>query len=159
MPSFKTVRRVAFTAEEMFALVADVERYPEFLPLCESLVVRSRTVEPDGNTVILATMGIGYKAIRESFTTRVHLDPALRRIQVAHVDGPFRRLENTWAFHPQADASDVDFAIDYEFRSPVLGVLMGAVFESAFRRFAEAFETRAGVVYGQRPRPPDTIMG
>lgn len=152
MPRFKTVRRVPFTSEQMFALVADVERYPEFLPLCESLAVHSREPTAGGVETIVATMGIGYKSIRETFTTRVMLDPGARTIHVAHVNGPFRHLDNFWTFHPQGAASDVDFAIDYEFRSPVLGLLMGAVFESAFRRFSEAFETRAGAVYGRPGR-------
>ncbi len=151
MPSFKSVRLVPFTADEMFALVADVETYPQFLPLCESLVVHGRDRRDDGTTLITATMGIGYKAIREKFTTNVTLDPAARAIVVRHKNGPFRRLENCWQFVPRGEASsDVDFAIDYEFSSPVLGLLMGAVFDSAFRKFAEAFESRAGVVYGKR---------
>lgn len=158
MPSFKTVRPVPFTADEMFALVADVEKYPQFVPLCDSLVVRSNEPVEGGSRLVIATMGIGYKAIRESFTTRVSLDPAARAIIVRHMDGPFRRLENVWGFVPRGEAaSDVAFAIDYEFRSPVLGLLMGSVFETAFRRFAEAFEQRAGVVYGHRPPVPGSV--
>jgi coenzyme Q-binding protein COQ10 len=151
VPSFKSVRLVPFSADEMFALVADVEAYPQFLPLCESLLVHARDQRDDGTTLVTATMGIGYKAIRETFTTNVTIDTGARAIVVRHKNGPFRRLENIWRFVPRGDnASDVDFAIDYEFSSPVLGLLMGAVFDSAFRKFAEAFETRAGVVYGQR---------
>lgn len=152
MPSYKSVRPVPFSAAEMFALVADVEQYPQFLPLCENLSVLTREAGPDGTSTIVATMTIGYKAIRESFTTRVSLNPEHRSIIVRHQDGPFKRLENVWGFRPRGEAAcDVDFAIDYAFRSPVLGLLMGAVFESAFRRFAEAFEQRAAVVYGVRP--------
>ena len=160
VPSFKTVRHVPFTADEMFALVADVETYPQFVPLCESLVVRSREGEPPGS-LIVATMGIGYKAIRESFTTRVELDSAGRKILVTHVDGPFRKLENRWGFRPRADGAscDVDFAIDYEFRSPILAVLMGAVFDTAFRKFSDAFEERAGVVYGRRRPVAGPVSG
>lgn len=159
MPSFKTVRHVPFSADEMFALVADVEKYPQFLPLCESLVVKSREGDPPGS-LIVATMGIGYKAIRETFTTRVQLDAGARTIVVAHLDGPFRRLENRWSFAPRPDgSSDVTFDIDYEFRSPLLAVLMGSVFDTAFRRFAEAFETRAGVIYGRRRPVSGPIPG
>ena len=87
----------------------------------------------------------------ESAERLIRVDGGARAIVVRHKNGPFRRLENIWRFVPRGDnASDVDFAIDYEFSSPVLGLLMGAVFDSAFRKFAEAFETRAGVVYGQR---------
>ena len=157
MPRYSTRRRVAFTARQMFDLVADVERYPEFLPLCESLVVRSRD-DTGTDTVLVATMGIGYKAIRERFTTRVTLQPGQHTILVEYLDGPFRRLENRWRFvdapRPSQPAtgksvgSEVDFFIDYEFRSMALGLLMGAMFDTAFRRFADAFEARAGVVYG-----------
>jgi coenzyme Q-binding protein COQ10 len=152
VPRFNSVRPVPFSADEMFALVADVEKYPLFVPLCESLTVHGRESAPDGTGSITATMGIGYKAIREQFTTLVALDPAARAIVVRHKNGPFRRLENVWGFTPQGEQScDVHFAIDYEFSSPLLAVIMGAVFDKAFRRFAEAFEERATVVYGCRP--------
>lgn len=151
MPRFDNVRTVPFTADEMFALVADVEKYPLFVPLCESLVVHSREQQGDGTGLITATMGIGYKAIRETFTTTVTLDAAARKIVVRHKSGPFRHLENVWHFAPVGDtASEVRFAIDYEFSSPLLAVIMGAVFDTAFRKFAQAFEDRAGVVYGRR---------
>ncbi|MDX2309481.1 MAG: type II toxin-antitoxin system RatA family toxin [Hyphomicrobium sp.] len=150
MPSFRTTRRVPFTAAEMFVLVADVERYPEFVPLCESLTVTSRSGTTDDGEIV-ATMGIGYKAIRERFTTRVRLSKSENLIVVQHVDGPFRRLENRWTFRDVAGGSDVGFEIDYEFRSIPLGLIMGAVFDKAFRRFAEAFEERARAIYGARP--------
>lgn len=159
MPRFNTVRTVPFSAEDMFALVADVEKYPEFVPLCESLVVHSRDQAADGTTLITATMGIGYKAIRETFTTAVALDPAARTIAVRHKNGPFRKLENIWSFTPRDDQScDVQFSIDYEFSSPMLAVIMGAVFDKAFRRFAEAFEERATVVYDRRTIPSPRVM-
>jgi coenzyme Q-binding protein COQ10 len=151
VPRFQNIRTVPFSADEMFALVADVESYPLFVPLCESLVVHSREQRDDGTGHITATMGIGYKAIRETFTTRVDLDAANRTIVVRHQSGPFRRLENVWTFTPlNSTASDVRFAIDYEFSSPLLAVVMGAVFDTAFRKFAQAFEDRAGEVYGRR---------
>lgn len=149
MPQFSTQRLVPFTPEQMYRLVADVERYPEFLPLCESLVVRSRQHSAEVSTLV-ATMGIGYKAIREAFTTRVTLTPAEPKVLVEYLDGPFRHLENRWRFLPAPQGSVVDFFIVYEFRSPVLAVLMGALFDKAFHRFAEAFEVRAREVYGQR---------
>jgi coenzyme Q-binding protein COQ10 len=151
VPRFDNVRSVPFSADEMFALVADVETYPQFVPLCESLVVHTREQREDGTGLVTATMGIGYKAIREKFTTSVTLDPVGRSIVVRHKNGPFRRLENVWRFTPRGETScDVNFAIDYEFSSPLLAVVMGAVFDAAFRKFAEAFETRAGEVYGRR---------
>ena len=138
----------------MFDLVADVERYPEFLPLCTALRVLRRTAQgPDVETLV-AEMSIGYRAISERFTTKVTLDRAQRDIHVSYVDGPFRYLENRWEFRPDGpDGSGcaVRFAIDYEFRSMALGLVMGAMFDRAFRRFTEAFETRADRVYGRQP--------
>ena len=102
MPKFEATRRVAHTPDEMFALVADVEKYPQFLPLCESLTVRSRR-ERDGKTVLVADMSVGYKAIRETFTTQVLLKPAEKVIDVKYIDGPFRYLTNLWGFEPASD--------------------------------------------------------
>ena len=153
MPKFETTRRVPYTAQQMYQIVADVEAYPQFLPLCEGLHVESREVAA-GKTTIIATMSVGYKTIRESFRTRVTLTPADPAILVEYLDGPFKRLENRWRFLPTATGSDVHFFIDYEFRSVMLSVLMGALFEKAFRRFSEAFEDRARTVYGPvQPAP------
>ena len=149
MPRFETTRRVPYSAEQMFAVVADIEAYPQFLPMCESLKIMSR--QDDGVTShIVAAMGIGYKAIRETFTTRVVLSPSAAppRIDVAYIDGPFHHLDNRWRFVELESGSEVHFFIDYQFRSAMLGLVMGAVFEKAFRTFAEAFEDRARAVYG-----------
>lgn len=154
MPTFRTSRRVRHSADEMFDLVADVERYPDFLPLCQALKVRRRSTLPDGREQLLADMHIGYKAIRESFVSRVTLDRATRSIVVEYVDGPFRHMENRWRFVDLTPASGgspaestVEFHLDYEFKSRMFGMLMGSVFDAAFRRFAEAFEQRANSVY------------
>ena len=148
MPQYETVRRVRHSPEQMFALVADVERYPEFLPMCEALAIRSRR-ERDGVTLLVADMTVGYKAIRETFTSQVVLKPAESVIDVKYVDGPFKYLTNRWLFTPAvAGGSEIHFFIDYEFRSRILGALMGAMFDRAFRMFAEAFEKRADQVYG-----------
>lgn len=147
MPSFAIKRRVQFTPEQMFALVADVERYPEFLPLCEELKLRSRD-EKDDKTVLVATMVAGYKAIRESFTTRVTLLPKDHKVLVEYLDGPFRYLQNRWLFRPLPNGGcEIDFFIEYELKSMMLGMLVGALFDKAFRRFAEAFEERARQIY------------
>lgn len=157
MPSFETQRRVPFSAQQMYALVADVERYPEFLPLCTGLVVSSR--KPIGATgeELTARMSVGYKSIAESFITRVVLKPDDSRIDVTYLDGPFRHLDNRWRFidQPTTDgirSSLVDFYITYEFRSAMLGLLVGTMFDQAFRKFAEAFEQRARDVYGAPSR-------
>jgi coenzyme Q-binding protein COQ10 len=132
----------------MFDLVADVERYPEFVPLCESLRVRRRSQSGEGIETLVADMSVGYKAIRESFTSRVTLDRARLRIDVEYVDGPFRYLENRWIFRSASSGSEIDFHISYEFRNFALGLLMGAMFDRAFRKFTTAFEERAGEIYG-----------
>jgi coenzyme Q-binding protein COQ10 len=135
----------------MFDLVADVEHYPKFVPLCQGLRVRKRMEEGDKH-IIVADMTVAYKLIRETFTSRVTLDRANLQIVVEYLEGPFRRLNNRWNFRPAGDhACDVDFFISYEFRSRTLGLLMGAMFDAAFRRFASAFEERADQVYGKQP--------
>jgi coenzyme Q-binding protein COQ10 len=150
MPKFEATRRVAHTQEEMFALVADIETYPQFLPLCEALTVRSRK-ERDGRTILVADMSIGYKAIRETFTTQVLLNPAEHAIDVKYIDGPFKYLSNIWRFDSAEKGCEVHFFIDYEFKSRILGAVMGTMFDRAFRMFSEAFEKRADVIYGVKP--------
>jgi len=152
MPSFKTTRRVRHSAVEMFDLVADVERYPEFVPLCQSLRVRRRTNGAEGTEALLCDMQVGYRAIREKFTSRVTLDRPSLKVQVAYVEGPFSYLDNSWSFHdePESQNSRIEFFISYEFRSRILAALMGSMFDSAFRKFAQAFETRADTVYGRK---------
>ena len=131
----------------MFDLVADVERYPEFLPLCEALTVRSRK-ERDGKELLVADMTVGYKAIRETFATQVLLNRAERVIDVKYIDGPFKYLDNRWRFEEASGGGTVvNFFIDYEFKSRILGALMGSMFDRAFRMFAEAFEKRADKIY------------
>ncbi|MCB5177350.1 MULTISPECIES: type II toxin-antitoxin system RatA family toxin [Microvirga] len=152
MPTFRTTRPVRHSPDQMFALVADVERYPEFLPLCEDLRVLRKAQSGDGIETLVASMTVGYKAIRESFTSRVTLDHPRLKIAVEYVDGPFKYLENRWTFRQTPTGCDVEFYINYEFKSFALGLLMGSVFDKAFRKFAEAFEERAEVVYGE-PSP------
>jgi coenzyme Q-binding protein COQ10 len=147
MPKFETHRPVPHSPDQMFDLVADVERYPEFLPLCNGLVVRSRK-ERDGKTLLVADMTVGYKAIRETFTTQVLLNKPEHAIDVQYIDGPFKYLDNRWRFQPAADGGcTIDFYIDYEFKSRILGALMGSMFDRAFRMFTDAFENRAGKIY------------
>jgi coenzyme Q-binding protein COQ10 len=148
LPKFATNHRVAHSADDMFALVADIEAYPQFVPLCERLTVRGRQTE-GGREVLAADMTVGYRAIRETFTTRVVLDRAGNTILADYLDGPFRHLHSVWTFRPDgARTCTVGFSIDYEFRSRVLSALMGGVFDRAFRKFSSAFEERADRVYG-----------
>jgi coenzyme Q-binding protein COQ10 len=149
MPQFSNKRRVRHSAEKMFDLVADVERYPEFVPMCQSLKVRQRTQKPDGGEVIIADMTVSFQVVRETFTSRVTLDKPNLKILVEYLQGPFSKLENRWTFEAKSEsACDVGFFIAYEFKSRMLAVLMGAMFDAAFQRFAAAFEKRADAVYG-----------
>jgi coenzyme Q-binding protein COQ10 len=152
MPQFSTKRRVRHSAADMFNLVADVEHYPEFVPLCRSLRVRDRVRDVMGREVIVADMTVAYKLVRETFTSRVTLDRPKLDIFVEYLEGPFQKMNNRWSFRPAGDdACDVEFFISYEFRSRTLGLLMGAMFEAAFRRFSSAFERRADRVYSAQP--------
>ncbi|HEU5020135.1 MAG TPA: type II toxin-antitoxin system RatA family toxin [Pseudolabrys sp.] len=151
MPRFSTTRRVRHAASEMFDLVADVEKYPQFLPLCKAMRVRSRREQEDGTVVMVAEMTVAYKLVHQSFTSRATLDQQNLSIIVEYLDGPFKRMQNRWAFEAVGDdACDVEFFIDYEFKSRALSMLMGAMFDTAFRRFSAAFEQRADQVYGRR---------
>ena len=150
MPQFTSKRTVRHAAAEMFDLVADVERYPAFVPLCRALKVRKRLPQPDGVEVLVADMTVAYKLVRESFTSRVTLDRPRLQILVEYLEGPFSRMENRWTFSPTGEGvCEVTFFITYEFKSSVLGLLMGSMFDLAFRRFAAAFERRADEVYGR----------
>jgi coenzyme Q-binding protein COQ10 len=151
MPTFQTRHFVPYSPRQMYDLVADVERYPQFLPLVDGLKVLRRE-QQGATTVLTATMSVGYKAIHETFATRVTLKPDDLLIVAHYLDGPFRRLENRWQFpaatrNDQA-GTDIDFYITYEFKSMMLGMLVGAMFDQAFRKFTSAFEARARVVYG-----------
>ena len=151
MPSFSTKRRVRHSATEMFDLVADVEQYPKFVPLCSALKVRQRTLGGEGIETIVADMTVSFKLVRETFRSRVTLERPKLQIMVEYLQGPFSRMQNRWTFRPTGEEScDVEFFIDYEFKSRMLGVLMGSMFDVAFRRFASAFEQRADQVYGRK---------
>jgi coenzyme Q-binding protein COQ10 len=149
MPEFTTTRRLRHSAADMFDLVADVERYPEFVPLCSSLKVRRRIEGSEGVLILVADMTVAYKLIHESFVSRVTLDRPNLQILVEYLEGPFSRLENRWTFRPTGERTcEVRFFISYEFRSRMLGLLLGSMFDLAFRRFATAFEQRADKIYG-----------
>ena len=150
MTSFRSVRQVAHSPREMFDLVADVERYPEFVPLCEGLKVIRRTREGEAE-IVLASMTVAYKMLREEFTSAIRLNRPAGEIRVAYHDGPFKKLDNVWTFRPLGQGGcEVGFSIAYEFRSRMLQVVMGAVFDRAFRKFADAFEARADEVYSRK---------
>jgi coenzyme Q-binding protein COQ10 len=143
VPTHAEKRVVPYTPEQMFDLVAGIDRYPEFLPWCLASRVRSR----QGDTIV-ADLVIGFKMIRERYTSRVVLDRP-RRIDVEYLEGPLKRLTNHWLFLPhEAGGSVVDFYVDFEFRSRVLQSLIGVLFHEALRRLVAAFEERAKRLYG-----------
>ena len=151
MPELSTTRRVRHAASEMFDLVADVEHYPEFVPMCSGLKVRQRTPGGEGIEVIVADMTVSFKLVHETFRSRVTLDRPKLKILVEYLQGPFSRMQNRWSFVPAGEAAcDIEFFIDYEFKSRMLGALMGSMFDLAFRRFSSAFEQRADKVYGRK---------
>jgi coenzyme Q-binding protein COQ10 len=132
----------------MYKLIRDVEQYPQFLPLCEALVIKSRT-ENNGKEILIADMTVAYKIVRETYSSRVVLDDERRRVFVESITGPFHHLDNRWAIKEISEIScDVDFFIDYEFKSRPLQLLMGSMFDYAFHKFSDAFVARANEVYG-----------
>lgn len=144
----KTTTEVPYTARQMFDLVADIERYPEFLPWCSALRIVQEDVT-DGVGTMTADMVVAYKVFRERFRSRVTLDRPVGRVEAAYVDGPFRNLQNRWRFTDKpGGGSVVDFEIDFEFKNFLLQATAQAVFDMAFARMSEAFVTRAEEVYG-----------
>ena len=157
MPTHAEQRTVPFTCEQIYALVADVERYPEFLPWCVACRIRRY----EGPDAFIADLAIGFKMIRERFTSRVALGRP-HRIDVVYYEGPFRYLNNHWRFAADADGRCViDFFIDFEFRSRALQKAMGRLFNEAVQRMVNAFERRAYALYGLEPPlralPPDAV--
>ena len=145
MPTHAEKRLLPYTPEKLYNLVSDVEKYPDFLPWCIALRVRRREVE-----TINADMIIGFKVFREKFTTRVTLNPP-RRIDVEYLDGPFKYLNNHWIFKPIDDgACEIDFYVDFEFKSILLQKAIGAVFNEAVQKMINAFEARAHRIYGNQ---------
>jgi coenzyme Q-binding protein COQ10 len=146
MPTHAEQRLLPYTPEQLFALVADVERYPEFLPWCVGARIRERQPR-----LIVADLIIGFRVFRERFTSCVGLDPP-RHIDVTYTEGPFRYLNNHWTFEPAPGGCRVDFHVDFEFKSRVLQMVIEALFSEAVRRMVAAFERRAAQLYG-RPAP------
>ena len=142
MPTYAERKIVPYRPDQLFDLVADVGRYPEFLPWCVGARVRTRT-----ETQLVADLTIGFGPLRESFTSRVTLERP-SRIRVRYENGPFRYLNNQWMFEPHPRGCAVDFFVDFEFRSRILRAAMNVVFNEAVRRMVNAFERRARAVYG-----------
>lgn len=147
MPHHHETRQVPHTAAQMYDLVADVARYPEFLPWNSAARIRSR--HPiEGGEVMEADLVISFKLFREKFGSRVVLFPALNRIETEYLDGPLKHLKSVWLFRDLGpDTCEVDFTVDFEFRNPILASVIGLVFNEAMTRIVRAFETRAAVIY------------
>jgi coenzyme Q-binding protein COQ10 len=137
-------RLLGYRPEQMYDLVADIERYPEFLPWCIGARIRERK-----DSLLVADLIIGFKMIRERFTSRVHLDREHLSIEVAYADGPFKHMTNRWRFEATPEGGcRIDFYVEFEFRSAMLQRLIGVLFHEAVRRMVAAFETRARKLYG-----------
>jgi coenzyme Q-binding protein COQ10 len=142
MPTHAEKQIVPYTPEQLFDLVADVDKYPRFLPWCVGARVRHRT-----DHQLISDLTIGFGPFRESFTSRVILDRP-RRVVVTYENGPFRYLNNQWDFTPHGGGTEVAFFVDFEFRSRILQSAIGVVFKEAVRRMVNAFRRRAHEVYG-----------
>ena len=149
MPKHMEQRALRHSPQQMLELVADVERYPEFLPWC----LGTRVTKRDGDSLD-ADMLIGFRMFRERFGSHVELDRASREINVRYTHGPFRYLVNRWRFLPHAEGCEIDFSVDFEFRSRLLQKIMGSLFTEAVHRMVRAFEARAGEVYGPAAAAP-----
>ncbi|CAE7816309.1 ratA [Symbiodinium necroappetens] len=145
MPTHAEQRVLPYEPQKLFDLVADVGRYPEFLPWCIAARVRRR--ESDGRRIV-ADLVIGFKMIRERFTSRVDLYPDTGEIHVEYVEGPFKYLNNTWQFIEHPEGCLIDFYVDFEFRSRFLQKMIQPLFNEAVRRMVAAFEARARELYG-----------
>jgi len=142
MPRHVEDRFLPYTPDQMFDLVGDIGRYPEFLPWVQAIRIKSN----DGN-IIVADMVVGFKMIRERFTSRVTLDrPAA--LHVDYVSGPLKYLRNDWRFSPAAGGCMVHFSVEFEFQSRLFERIAGVFFGEAFRRMVASFEKRAGELYG-----------
>lgn len=152
MPTHAEKRVMPYTARQMYDLVADVERYPEFLPWNSAVRIRSRTPQPDGTELMVADLVVSFKVFRERFGSRVVLNPQATRIDMEYVDGPFRHMKSYWQFREAPAGCEVEFFVDFEFKSLVLQKLIGVVFNEAMQRIVRAFEDRARALYGPQAR-------
>ena len=143
MKTHTETRRLPYTPEQMFDLVADIARYPEFLPWCVGARIKEQHAD-----MLLADLMIGFKMVREKFTSKVWLNRAERRIDVEYINGPFRQLKNHWTFYDDPGGCRIEFFLEFEFSSVMLQKLIGMLFHEAVRRMVGAFESRAKQLYG-----------
>lgn len=148
MPKHHVVRILPYTPDQLFALVGDVARYPEFVPWITSMDAEPAAEEGKGVSVLDAEAGVGFSFLKERFSTRVRRNAAERRIDVSLLRGPFRRLTNVWRFTPEGEATRIDFDIDFAFKTRLLDVVLQANFDRAVGRLIACFEGRAAILYG-----------
>jgi coenzyme Q-binding protein COQ10 len=151
MPTHTETKRLPYTAQQMYDLVADVASYPKFLPWNSAARIRSRTPISGGGEVMEADLVISFKVFRERFGSRVTLWPAQMKIDTEYLDGPFRHMRSNWAFRDIPGGCEVDFHVDFEFRNAILQGIIGVVFNDAMLRVVRAFERRAAELYGPGP--------
>jgi len=149
MPTHGETRHMPYSARQMYDLVADVVRYPEFIPWIAAARIRSVTPHRDGTQLMEADLVVSFKVFREKFGSRVVLDEPELTIDVEYLDGPFRYMKSRWKFRDAADGCTVEFFVDFEFRNAVLTKVIGVVFNEAMQRIVRAFETRAAELYGR----------
>lgn len=148
MPKHTEKKILPYSPVQVYGMVADVARYPEFLPWNTAARIKSRKILPDGRIELLADLVISFKVFRERFGSRVMLDEAARRIDTEYLDGPFKYMHSFWHVHEHADGCEVEFLVDFEFRNIVLQKLIGVVFNQAMLRIVRAFEERADALFG-----------
>jgi len=152
MPTHTETKVLPYSADQMYALVADVDSYPKFLPWNAAARIRSRQDIPGGE-VMEADLVISFKVFRERFGSRVTLWPEMRKIDTEYLDGPFRHMRSNWQFRDRAEGGcEVEFFVDFEFRNALLQGIIGVVFNEAMHRIVRAFEKRAAVLYGTAAR-------
>jgi coenzyme Q-binding protein COQ10 len=150
MPTHSETKRLPYSAQQMYDLVADVGSYPKFLPWNSAARIRSRT-PIDGGEVMEADLVISFKVFRERFGSRVTLWPGQKKIDTEYVEGPFRHMKSTWGFRDIEGGCEVEFFVDFEFRNAILQGIIGIVFNDAMQRVVRAFERRAAELYGPKP--------
>lgn len=147
MPTHSEVRSLPYSASQIYALVADVERYSEFLPWCSAARIRQR-VQKGESEILDADLVISFKVFREKFGSRVTLWENMHKIDTEYLDGPFKYMQSNWSFSDTDEGCDVEFFVDFEFKNAILQRIIGVVFNEAMQRIVRAFETRAAVLYG-----------
>ena len=148
MPVHSETRKLPYSADQMYDLVADISAYPQFLPWCSAARIRSRSIQGECETVE-ADLVISFKVFRESFTSRVELWNMAKKIDTQYLEGPFKHMKSNWEFVDTPSGCDVRFFVDFEFKNAILRSIIGVVFNEAMQRIVRAFESRAETLYGK----------